>query len=139
MVNAHDALRSYLIAPSALRTLLGGDYVYWPEVPGGGDPAMPTKAISFRGSGGFTERNLGLQRATVSVKAWGETAENAMAVYLALFDRLHQQQNVLVDGVGFYNIVEDVPGQPLEDPVSHWPYVFAVFALAVATVAIPSA
>ena len=139
MIDAHTALRSYLIEPSAFRTLLGGDYVYWPAIPGGGDPPMPANAVSFRGSGGFSEPTLGLQRATASFKCWGSTAYNAMQVYIALRPLLHDQQGVVRGGVGFYNFLEEVPGQPLEDPVTHWPYVFAVFTLAVATVAIPSA
>lgn len=139
MTNAHDALRAYLIAASPLRTYLDGDLVYWPEVPGGGDPPMPDKAISFRGNGGFSEPELGLQRASVSFKVWGSTAHQAMEVYLLMRDRLHGAQSVVQGGVGFYNIVEEVPGQPLEDPVTNWPYIFAVYTCAVATVAIPSA
>ena len=139
MIDAHSALRTYLIAASALRTLLGGDFVYWPEVPGGGDPAMPTKAIAFRFNGGLTYPTIRAQDARVSVRCYGATAYQAMEVYRALYDRLHDQQNFIVGDVGFHGAIEQVPGVPLEDPTTHWPYVFAVYSVRVATIPVPSA
>jgi hypothetical protein len=53
LIDAHDAIRTYLIASSPLRTLLGGDFVFAPEVPATFTGlSMPDKAISFRVTGG---------------------------------------------------------------------------------------
>jgi|SRR5688500_2025388 len=134
MIDAHSALRSHLIATSALRTLLGGDYVYWPEIPG--TVTMPRKAISFRFSGGQSNPYLYAQQARVVFRCYGSTAIEAMSVYRALYDRLHLSQNFIVSTVGFYGAMEDVPGDPQEDPDTDWPFVHTVYTLWVATVAV---
>lgn len=135
MIDAHTALRAFLLEDSDLLTTLGGDYVFWPEVPGGpGGPAMPRKAISFRFTGGLTEDVLAAQEARASFRCWGGDYDEAMAVYRGLYDRLHGQQNFIVDDVGFHGAIEEVPGSPLEDPVTNWPYVFAVYSIRVATI-----
>ena len=139
MIDAHSALRSYLIAASPLRTLLGGDFVYWPEVPGGGDPAMPGKAISFRFGPGFTFPTLAAQDADARFRCFGSTALQAMDVYRALRDRLHGRQNFIVGTVGFHGANELGPGEPLEDPATGWPYVFVRYSIRVATIPLPSA
>lgn len=134
MIDVHSALRTFLIAASPLRTLLGGNYVYWPEVPD--NAGMPRKAISFRISGGLTSPYLHFQEARVSFRCWGSTSFEAMTVYDALHDRLHGRQNFLVGNVGFHGAEEDIPGEPLEEPVTTWPFVFTVYTVRVATVPI---
>ena len=49
MIDTHTAFRLHLLEPSSLRTLLGGPYVYWPELTEGvsGD----AKSFVFRGNG----------------------------------------------------------------------------------------
>jgi len=140
VIDAPAALLSYLNATSPLRTLLGGAFVYTPEVPGGPNgPTMPRKAIAFRGTGGFTYPMLRAQDGRVSFRCYGSTHVEAMSVYRALYDRLHDTQNFIVGGVGFHGANEDVPGQPLEDPRTGWPFVHTVYTVKVATVPIPSA
>lgn len=134
VIDAHSAFRDFLIAASPLRTFLNGDFVYWPEVPGGGDPAMPGKAVAFRFNGGISSAYLPVQDARVSMRSYGETAYQAMEVYRLLYARLHGQQNFIVGDVGFYGAHEQVPGVPLEDPITGWPYVFSVVTLRLATV-----
>ena len=69
MIDPHDALRAYLIAPSALRTLLGGTFVFTPEVPKTYTGlTMPHKAISFRITGGQSEPYLYAQRTRVTFR-----------------------------------------------------------------------
>ena len=132
MIDAHNALRAYLIAASPLRTLLGGDHVYTPELPT--TVVMPRKAISFRFSGGLTFSPLRAQDARVVFRCWGETSEDAREVYGALYDRLHDKQNFIVNGVGFHGTDEDIPGSPVEDPDTGWQYVHTVYSVRVATV-----
>lgn len=138
MIDAHDALRDYLIAASPLRTLLGGDYVYVPEIPGG-DVTMPRKAIAFRFNGGLTFPTIRAQDARVNFRCYGATYLEAGSVYRALYDRLHDRQNFIVGDVGFHGAIEEVPGVPLEDPGTRWPYFFAVYSIRVATIPVPSA
>jgi hypothetical protein len=38
--------------------------------------------------------------------------------------------------VGFHGISESVPGEPLEEPDTGWPFVFAIFDVQVATVSV---
>jgi hypothetical protein len=137
MIDAHSALRTFLIQPSPLRTLLNGDFVYWPELPGGVSGA--TKRVVFRFNGGLTSDGLRLQQARVNFRCYGESAFEAMRVYRALYDRLHDTQNFIVGDVGFHGVTEDVPGQPLQDPGTNWHYTFAVYTAWVATVPVSAA
>lgn len=132
MIDAHSALRTYLIAASPLRTLLGGTYVYWPELPS--SRAGDLKSVVFRFSGGTSSPYLPTQEARVNFRCYGATHVEAMTVYRALYDRLHAIQNVIVGDVGLYGAEEDVPGEPLEDPSTGWPFVFTVYTIRVATV-----
>lgn len=132
MIDAHDALRDYLIADSPLMDLLGDDLVYAPEVPA--RTSMPEQCIAFRFNGGFTYPTLRAQAARVSFKCYGETHAEAAEVYRALYDRLHDKQNFIVGEVGFHGTEEDVPGSPLEDPRTGWPYIFTVYSVLVATI-----
>jgi hypothetical protein len=136
MIDSHSALRTHLIAASPLRTLLGGDYVYWPELPANLSSSMPRKAVSFRFAGGQTYPYLRAQSARLTVRCWGESAFEAMRVYRALYDRLHDTQNFIVGDVGFHGISESVPGEPLEDSETGWPFVFTVYDVTVATVSV---
>lgn len=136
MIDSHSAMRTHLIVPSDLRTLLGGDHVYWPELPASLSSSMPRKAISFRISGGATDPYLRAQRARLTLRCWGESAFEAMRVYRALYDRLHDSQNFIVGDVGFHGAFESVPGEPLEDPDTGWPFVFVVYDLWMATVSV---
>lgn len=137
MIDVHSALRTFLIAASPLRTLLGGDFVYWPELPAGVSGA--TKRIAFRVNGGLTSDGLRMQGARVNFRCYGESSYEAMRVYRALYDRLHDTQNFIVEGVGFHGALEQVPGQPLEDPGTGWRFVFAVYSVDVATVPVTAA
>lgn len=135
MIDAHNALRSYLIAASPLRTLLGGDFVFVPEVPATVTGlVMPEKAISFRMTGGQSVKSLRAQKARVTFRCWGTTSEEAREVYRALYDRLNDKQNFVVGTVGFHGADEEVPGEPLEDPRTGWPFVHTVYSVTVATV-----
>ena len=136
MIDVHAALRAHLIAASPLRTLLGGNYVYTPEIPGG--TAMPRRSISFRITGGATSPTLRQQDARISFRCFGANAIQAAEVYRALYDRLHDQQNFVVGNVGFHGTEEDVPGSPLEDPATNWPFVHTVYTAKVATVPVSS-
>lgn len=137
MIDAHNALRAHLIAASPLRTLLGGDFVFTPEVPATYTGlTMPGKAIAFRFGGGRTEPYLHAQQARVSFRCYGSTSVQAREVYRALYDRLHLSQSFIVGDVGFHGIFESVPGEPLEEPDTGWPFVFAVYTVVVATVAV---
>lgn len=137
MIDAHNALRAHLILPSDLRTLLGGNYVYTPEIPD--NVTMPRKAISFRGEGGQTFSVLRAQDMRVVFKCWGSSSAEARQVYGELYDRLHDQQNFIVGDVGFHGIEENVPGSLLEDPKTGWPYVHTVYTVRVATIPVSAA
>ncbi len=137
MIDVHNALRAFLIAPSPLRTLLGGDFVYVPELPSGVSGA--TKRIAFRVSGGITSDDLRLQQARVNFRCYGESSDQARALEGVLYDRLHGQQNFIVGNVGFHGATQDVPGQPSQDPGTNWHFVFALYTVWVATVPVTAA
>jgi hypothetical protein len=132
MVDPYAALLVHLREPSALRTLLGGAYVFTPELPG--NRAGNLKSVVFRNTGGNTEWQLRAQTLRLAFRCYGESAEEAYEVYGALYDRLHDTQNFIVDGVGFHGATEEVPGVPLEDPTTNWSFVFSVYSLRVATI-----
>ena len=132
MIDAQTALRTYLLEPSALRTLLGGTYVYWPELPS--TRSGNTKNVVFRVTGGRTYPHLRAQDLRVAFRCYGESSDKAHEVYEALYDRLHATQNFIVGDVGFHGAFEEVPGASAEDPGTDWPFVFAVYSIRVATV-----
>lgn len=134
MIDPHDALRSYLIAASPLRTLLGGDFVFVPEVPANFTGlTMPEKAISFRFNGGASGKMLKTQSARVTFKCWGSTSDEARDVYAALYDRLNGQQGLVVGNVAIHGADEEVPGSPLEDPKTGWPFIHTVYTVTLST------
>jgi hypothetical protein len=111
--------------------------VFVPEVPQSFTGlTMPGKAIAFRFLGGASNAYLYAQRVRVGFRCYGATSAQAREVYRALYDRLHLTQNLIVDGVGFHGISESVPGEPLEEPDTGWPFVFAIFDVQVATVSV---
>lgn len=144
MIDAHSALRLHLLEPSDLRTLLGGPYVYWPELPAGTSGA--TKRIVFRFNGGSAEETLPLHRYTVNFRCYGASAYEAFQVYRELHDRLVRTGPLIVtdtfanpdEYVAFYNFSESTPGQPLQDPGTNWFYTFSVWTATVATTSVPA-
>ena len=137
MVDPYAALLTFLRAASPLKTLLGGNFVYTPELPGNRPGDL--KSVVFRNNGGSTEPNLHAQTLRLGFRCYGESAAEAFEVYAALYDRLHNSDNFIVGDVGFHGVTEEVPGVPLEDPVTNWPYWFAVYSIKVATIPVPSA
>lgn len=143
MIDAHSALRLFLLQTSDLRTLLGGPYVYWPELPAGTSGAG--KRVVFRFNGGSADEQLPIHRYTVNFRCYGVTAYESFTVYRELHDRLVRQKNRIVtdtyatpdEEVAFYNFSESTPGQPLQDPGTNWFYTFTVWTLTAATLPVP--
>lgn len=144
MIDAQSALRLHLLEPSDLRTLLGGPYVYWPELPAGVSGAA--KRITFRFNGGSADDNLPIHRPTVNFRCYGATAYEAYSVYRELHDRLVRTGPFIVtdtfanpdEHVAFYNMREVTPGQPLQDPGTDWHYCFSMWSCTVATTSVPA-
>lgn len=145
MIDAQSALRLYLLEPSELRTLLGGPYVYWPELPGGsGGRSGALKSVVFRFNGGSADDQLPTHDPTINFRCYGATAYEAYSVYRELHDRLVRVKNVIVtdtfpnpdERVAFYRFYEITPGQPLQDPGTGWNYCFSVWGAKVATTAL---
>ena len=144
MIDAHSALRLHLLEPSTLRTLLGGPYVYWPELPAG--TSGNAKRITFRFNGGSADNLLPIHRYTVNFRCYGSSSYEAGQVYRALHDRLVRDGNLVVTDTfaepdqraAFYNFMEVTPGQPLQDPPTGWHYFFSVWTVTVSTLPIPA-
>jgi hypothetical protein len=144
VIDAHSALRLHLLEPSDLRTLLGGPYVYWPELPAGTSGAA--KRVVFRFNGGSADDTLPIHRYTVNFRCYGVTAYEAFQVYRELHDRLVRTGPFIItdtnptpdEHVAFYNVSEVTPGQPLQDPTTDWFYTFSVWQATVATTSVPA-
>lgn len=144
MIDAHTALRLHLIgATTPIRAILGGPYVYWPELPAGRSGA--SKSVTFRFNGGSADDDLPIHRATVNFRCYGSTAYEAMSVYRELHDTMVRDKNRIIrdtfatpdEHVGIYNFQEVTPGQPLQDPGTNWHYVFSVWQLTFSTLPVP--
>lgn len=143
MIDAQSALRLHLLEPSDLRTLLGGPYVYWPELPAGTSGAA--KRIVFRFNGGSADDQVPIHRPTINFRCYGSSAYEAYQVYRELHDRLVRTKNFIVtetfstpdEYVAFYRMAEITPGQPLQDPGTGWHYTFSVWQATVATTSVP--
>lgn len=144
MIDAQTALRLHLLESSALRTLLGGPYVYWPELPAG--VSGEGKRVVFRFNGGSADDQIPVHEPTINFRTYGATHYEAYQVYRALHDRLVRTRNFIVtdtyptsdEYVAFYNIRESTPGQPLQDQPTGWFYTFSVWVAMVATTSVPA-
>lgn len=144
MIDAQSALRLHLLEPSDLKTLLGGPYVYWPELPAGVNGAA--KRVAFRFNGGSADDYLPISRPTINFRCYGVSAYEAYSVYRELHDRLVRTGPFIVtdtnptpdEYVAFYNMIEVTPGQPLQDPGTDWFYTFSVWQATVATTSVPA-
>jgi hypothetical protein len=142
MIDAQSALRLHLLEPSDFKTLLGGPYVYWPELPAGTSGAA--KRVTFRFNGGTADDYLPIHRYTINFRCYGATSYEAFSVYRELHDRLVRTGPFIVtdtypatdEHVAFYNVSEVVPGQPLQDPGTDWFYTFSVWQATVSTLGV---
>lgn len=142
MIDAQTALRLHLLDDSDLRSLLGGPYVYWPELPAGTSGAA--KRVVFRFNGGTASDDLPIHRYAINFRCYGATSYEAFQVYRELHDRLVRTGPFIVtdtypstdEYVAFYNMLEVVPGQPLQDPGTDWFYTFSVWQATVSTLGV---
>ena len=141
MISWSRALRLDLLEASALRTWLGGPYIYKPQLPANPGFTMPHRAVVFRGNGGSSDNQLPLQNPTVNFRIYGTSDDDAEVGYRHLHDRLIRRRNMIEADtfenpdqfVAFYSWREITPGQSLEEPQTGWPYYFTVWSPTIST------
>ncbi len=84
------------------------------------------------------DRRVPVQRPRFNVRCWGRTREEAMALYIACSDAVHDRgPRVRVsNGFGIYVSHDDTGAQPGKDPDTQQPYVDFVVELIATTQAV---
>lgn len=75
-------------------------------------------------------RGVGMYNpARVALRVFGQTAEEASAIYRAAALLLHGRGPLSRPRGRVWKVFEEVGAQPTEDPDTHWPVTFGVFDL----------
>jgi hypothetical protein len=81
------------------------------------------KAIVINMNSGEVEKYTPLVRPNFIIKAYGATMIEARAVYGAVYDALHQQNNITAGSVTWKAVDVESVGQDAIDPDTDWPYI----------------
>lgn len=126
MIDVEDAVRDYLLTVSAITSLTGQRIYAARDVPPPGYEPSEGRALVFKTRGGLintTHRSAHISP-SLQFKCYGLTEADAMDLYMALVDALHDSR----PGAIMYAGVETL-GQPLEEPDTRWRYVLVFFKL----------
>ena len=90
-------------------------------------------AVLLGDSGALRHHTLPAFRpARLTVRTFGQSEEEAAALYRAVSDLLHRLGPLVRGGVGLWAAFDETGPQPSIDPDTRWPIAFGVFDLHVA-------
>ena len=110
-----------LLADQSGITALTSTRIYNTRLPKAITSAQQMVVINM--NSGEVEVYTPLIRQNFIVKAYGATMIEARAVYGAIYDALHQQNNITADSATWKSVMVETAGQDAIDPDTDWPYV----------------
>ena len=131
MIDSNLALVTYLTQSAALIALVD-NRIYCGMLPQGYKPEKNGCAITFMNRGGAADPELPIIRPSVQIECWAPAlaSQQARQVYGAVFDQLHQKNNIDLGDAGYFlSITEEVQGQDLVDPDTQWCSVLSYYRL----------
>jgi hypothetical protein len=131
MIDSNLALVTYLGRSTAL-TALVGNRIYCGMLPQGYKPEVDGRAITFLTRGGQADPELPIIRPSVQIECWAPAldSQGARELYRAVFDQLHQKNNIDLGAAGYIlSSFEEVQGQDLVDPDTEWASVLSYYRL----------
>lgn len=125
MIDAEAVVRTYLLSKPGLTDYTGTRIFAGRHVPPVGYSLPRDGAcVVFRTRGGAPAYDDGLVIPSVQFKCYGKSEAEAMQVYQALYDALHNGHSAQI----LHAEVETL-GQSLEEPDTLWAFVLAYFTL----------
>ncbi|MCB0106906.1 MAG: hypothetical protein KDE53_13385 [Caldilineaceae bacterium] len=123
MIDHLATLRTYLAAQPALTTLVSSRiYAGRTYPPKGYTPGQ--RAICFNSRGGQVAYHAQTLRDSIQFKCYGADEVDAMTVYRALVDVLHD-----ASGVDIRHAELEISGYPLQEPETDWHFVLTYFTV----------
>lgn len=134
MIDPNAALIAWLQTSTALAALVGAN-IYSPVLPEGfsamasGAPDAAQRAVVVRKRGGKSEPEVStVLDPSFAVECWALEAPDAQQIYGVIRDLMHGATSVDLGAAGFVVLAqEEVPGQDITDPETHWAVCFAYF------------
>lgn len=134
MLDPNLAILTWLKGSAALAALVGTN-VFSPALPEGfsamasnvPDPAQ--RAVVIRKRGGTSQPEIpAVLGPSFAVEAWALEATDAQQIYGVIRDLMHGATSVDLGPAGFVILAqEEVPGQDVTDPETHWAIVVAYY------------
>lgn len=131
MIDPTLAIIAWLQTDSAI-TAAVGENIFAPVLPEGTSMVDGQQAaIVVRKRGGHSHPEIPpLLGPSFEVECWAYESPNATALYGLVRDLVHGANNVNLGAAGYIiSAQEEIPGQDIIDPDTHWPYVLAIFQI----------
>lgn len=141
MIDSNLTLVTYLMQSAAIVALVANksrtvvtqeSLIFCGKLPQGYKPEVNGRAITFMNRGGAADPELPIIRPSVQIECWAPAldSQGARELYRAVFDQLHQKNNIDLGDIGYIlAITEEVQGQDLDDPDTQWASVLSYYRL----------
>ena len=131
MIDPNLAFIAWLKANSPLVALIGAGNIFAPVLPEGFSCDKGQLAVVVRARGGSSHPEITpMLDPSFAVECWALEAPTAKQIYGLVRDQVHGATSVNLGADGFITLAqEEVPGQDIVDPITHWNYVVAYFHL----------
>lgn len=130
MLDPNAALIAWLTSSPDLTNLVGGN-IFSPYLPEGFSAMEGQKGVVVRTRGGSTHPEITeLIEPSFAIEAWAMEAPTAKQIYGLIHDLLHGATSVNLGAKGFVVLAqEEVFGQDILDPETHWAMVVSYYKL----------
>lgn len=134
MIDPNLAILTWLQTSSDLAALVGSN-IFSPVLPEGfnamasSSPDANQRAVVVRKRGGMSQPEIPVViDPSFAIECWALEAPDATAIYGVIRDLMHGATSVDLGAAGFViTSQEEVPGQDVTDPETHWAMVFAYY------------
>jgi hypothetical protein len=124
MVDVERLLRTWMLQQAAIVDLVDDRVYAARDVPPVGVEIADGPCVVLKTRGGMMDYADAIISPSFQVKAYGRTEQEAMQLYRALFESLQGMVNSSI-----LHAEMEAPGQPLEEPDTHWPFVLAYWTI----------
>jgi hypothetical protein len=139
VIDAMGALVIELRSDSGVAAIVGSlnhQVKVWGEDKPGYLPADPRPYVLIHYLSINREKRTPVQKVRVAVTCVGKDHVQASAVYNAVSDAVHNKGPREHGTLGIWRSDEEIGGQPLVDPETHWPSKTAIYECWASTVAV---
>jgi len=136
MIDPALAIMTWLQSDSAITALVDSGNICSPVLPEGfsaltesGAPGKINRAVVIRKTGGKSQSEIPpVLDPRFAIECWALESTDAQQVYGLVRDLMHGANSIDLGSTGFIiSSQEEVPGQDVADPETHWFFVIAYF------------